>query len=337
MKFEMGPVRGPFSAVALGVVVASGFSICSAQADPAEVAREVVNGVIRDVVQSVRDRVQNITSARPGRPLPFSAERSNTSAIYDDAFGALGYARMPTKAVPAPQPVAPVWLYGVNLTGTGNQDRSSTDGITTTTNSFTLAGGGDVTKIGIFTASDAISFIVTGSGTWSHQSGVNSDTPGIAGTLVYINGGFSTDFTVGGLWTRSSVSSLGISTTATTDSVSYTDNLQYKFDLSNNWWVEPTIGFTYSTFTGGLGGVGGAIPGIGGIPGVGVIPVPGAVPSGGVSGHSWEVHGGARVGTDVLWNNVHVQPSLEGLAFSPFDSSPILPSTTILAVAGVPS
>lgn len=320
-RFAVGSARGALSAVALGVG-ACGLPICSAQADPAEVAREVVNGVVRDTVQSVRDRVQAITTTAPGRPLPFTAGQSNARTIYDDAFGALGYAGRP-RGAPALQPAIPAtpsWLYGFNFTGTGNRNLSSAAGVTTTTNSFTLAGGGDITKIGIFTSSDALSVIATGSGTWSHSSGITSDTPGIAGTLVYINGGFSTDFTVGGLWTHSSISLLGISTGSNTDSVSYTDNVQYKFELANKVWIEPTVGFTYSTFNSSVGGVGGSIPGVPGIPGIGVVG------SSGVSGHSWEVHGGARIGTEVLWNNgVRVQPSLEGLAFSPFDSSPSSP------------
>src|SRR5262245_27903263 len=168
-RFAVGPTRGALLlAVALGVIGACGFPVCSAHADPADVAREVVNGVVRDIVQSVRDRVQSIVEVPPGRPLPFTAGQSNATAIYDDAFGALGYAGRPRGATvfqPA-IPATPTWLYGYNFTGTGNQNQSSSAGVTTTTNSFTLAGGGDITKIGVFTSSDALTVIATGSGTW---------------------------------------------------------------------------------------------------------------------------------------------------------------------------
>ena len=326
-RFAVGPTRrARLLAVALGLIGACGLPVCSAQAQQqADVAREVVNGVVRDIVQSVRDRVQSIVTMPPGRPLPFTAGQSNATAIYDDAFGALGYAGRP-RGAPAFQPAIPAtpsWLYGYNLTGTGNQNRSSSAGVTTTTNSFTLAGGGDITKIGIFTSSDALTVIATGSGTWAHATGIDSTTSGIAGTLVYINGGFSTDFTVGGLWTNASVSSLGVSTGSNTTSVSYAPNVQYKFELANKVWIEPTVGFTYSTSTSDLTGLGASIPVVPGLPN---IPGIGAAGLSSVSGHAWEVHGGARIGTEVLWNNgVRVQPSLEGLAFSPFDSSPSSP------------
>jgi hypothetical protein len=89
------------------------------------------------------------------------------------------------------------------------------------------------------------------------------------------------DFTINAQWTRSA----GLTTTA----MSYTPNVQYRYDLANRWWFEPTAGFTYSQIS---------------------------VPGGGVNGSSLEVHGGARIGTETVWNGIRVQPQLEGIAFT---------------------
>jgi hypothetical protein len=72
--------------------------------------------------------------------------------------------------------------------------------------------------------------------------------------------------------------------------VSYAPNVQYKFDLPNAWFIEPTVGVTYTqTFTANFGTQ---------------------------TGDSTEVHGGARVGFETVWNTVRVQPQLSLAAFS---------------------
>src|SRR5262249_35724959 len=107
-----------------------------------------------------------------------------------------------------------------------------------------------------------------------------------AGTIAYINGGFSTDFTVSGSWNSAS----GSIAVGDTTGVSYAPNVQYKFELGNNWYIEPTVGVTYSqTFTSNFGNQ---------------------------TGDSTDVHGGARFGTETNWNGVRVQPSLKLEAFS---------------------
>ena len=73
-------------------------------------------------------------------------------------FGALGYAKSPVVAPPVS-----AWLYGVNLVGSG--DRADT--INVVTHVQTVTGAFDITKIGIFTATDALTFIGTGSHSWS--------------------------------------------------------------------------------------------------------------------------------------------------------------------------
>ena len=126
-----------------------------------------------------------------------------------DPFSALAYAKSPYTKAPAI--VAPVsaWLYGVNLVGSG--DRGDTLGVVT--HVATVTGAFDVTKIGVFTATDALTFIGTGSHSWSRAEAqlvpaipvliTDATIPSASGTLSYLNGGFSADFTALASWVRS--------------------------------------------------------------------------------------------------------------------------------------
>ncbi|PJG54550.1 hypothetical protein CVM73_15115 [Bradyrhizobium forestalis] len=61
-----------------------------------------------------------------------------------------------------------------------------------------VTGAFDVTRIGIFTGSDALTFMGTGGDAWSHQGGllnVDTSVPSTSATLAYLNGGFSLDLT----------------------------------------------------------------------------------------------------------------------------------------------
>lgn len=277
------------TAVALGTVCLSGVAATQAHAQASNTAREVVNSVIQDIIEQVRDRIRS--EIRPvGPPLRFSGEDAANAPIYNDAFGslALGYAGMPLKAPPPPP--APTYLYGFTTTGSYDHARATAGGLTTNTNQFTATAGPDVTKIGIFTRSDALTFIATGSDSWAKVvAGPSSTTPGIAGTISYLNGGFSTDFTANPQWTRT----MGMTTQAT----SFTDNVQYRWDLANAWWVEPTAGVTYSeTFAPAL-------------------PV----------ATSTEVHGGLHFGTETMWNGVKVQPYFSAVLYTIADEKLAVP------------
>jgi hypothetical protein len=282
------------TALAVGTICLSGLAATQAHAQASNTAREVVNSVIQDIIEQVRDRIRS--EIRPvGPALRFSGEDAANAPIYDDAFKslALGYASMPLKAPPPPP--APIYLYGFTTTGSYDHSHATTAGLSTDTNVFTTTAGPDVTKIGIFDRSDALTVIVTGSDSWSQiVGGASSTTPGIAGTISYLNGGFSTDFTTNGQWTRT----MGMTTQAT----SYTDNVQYRWDLANAWWVEPTVGVTYTeTF----------------------------VPAASVS-TTTEVHGGLRFGTETMWNGVKVQPYFQGQVYT------IASETGVVAVGALP-
>jgi hypothetical protein len=254
-----------------------------AKADP--ITDRIIQNVIQNILQDIRDQIQSRRLIPPpSQMLRFSGEDANTASSSDGPFAALGYAKAPYTKAP-PMPPAPTYLYGVNLTGSGDSSRAA--GITTT--SFGATGAVDITRIGIFRADDAVSVIFTGSGIWSNSPGINSNTGVGAGTIAYVSGGFSTDFTIDGTWTSTSLAAAGIVSPDSTG-LSYAPNVQYKFELGNGFYIEPTIGVTYTqVFSANFGTQ---------------------------TGDSTEVHGGARFGTETIWNSIRVQPSLTLAAFS---------------------
>jgi hypothetical protein len=267
-------------------------ALMSSQAKASSITDQIIQNVIQNILQDVRDQIQRRTMrpplAPPNRALRFSGDDANSASSADDPFKALGYAKMPTKASPLQTAVAaPYFIVGFNVTGSGDSSRSTAGGVTINTSSFAATGAVDVTKIGIFTPSDALSVVFTGSGIWSRSTGVDSTTSVGAGTIAYVNGGFSTDFTVVGNWTRTSITG---GTAPDSSGVSYSPNVQYKFDLANGWFIEPTIGVSFTeTFADNFGTK---------------------------TGDSTELHGGARIGTEIMWNGIRVQPSVSGAVFT---------------------
>ena len=220
-----------------------------------------------------------------------------TSNNPGNPFAALAYAKAPMMA---PAPVS-VWLYGANLIGSG--DKALTYG--TETHITTVTGAFDVTKIGIFTATDALTFIGTGSNSWSSATAtipligqsLYSTIPSTSGTLSYLNGGFSADFTALASWTSVTPPSPLI-LIPNSSSISYTGNAQYRFDFPYSMWFEPTSGVTYTeAYTANFGTK---------------------------LADTTEVHGGARIGTEMKWMCFTVQPTLSGAVFKTVDSNTLM-------------
>jgi len=272
--------------VAMLVSAASLLVMNAVPAKADDIANRIIQNVIQNILQDVRDQIQSrrlAPSPYPGR-LQFTGEDANASASSGDPFAALAYAKAPYAPPPAP---APTYLYGINVVGSG--DWSHTAGITTS--SAGLTGAFDVTKIGVFSQYDAVTVVFTGSGIWSDAPGVATNTGVGAGTVAYVNGNFSGDFTIDGTWTRARLTSVGVVTsTLDTSGISYAPNVHYKIDFGNNWFIEPTVGVTYTQVF--------------------------AASFGTQTGDSTQVSGGARFGGDTAWYGVKVQPSLTLEAFS---------------------
>ena len=284
------------------VVVAGAFLLmaqpAAAQSNGSTLQQNAINRVVQTIIQSVRDQVRARRLVAPSGRLGFNGDESNLDsrdlfAAEDipDTFRALAYAKAPATA-PAP---GSMWLYGANVVGA--DDESKTAGIGTSV--ATSTGAFDVTKIGIFTDSDALTFIATGSHAWSHQHGlvtVDNSTPSISGTLSYSNGGFSADFTDFASWTRSTLQTAP-PMVVNGSLLGYTVNAQYRFDLPLSVFIEPTIGVTYTEgYTANFGTK---------------------------LSDATELHGGARFGTEMRWMGYTVQPTLSALVSQTVDSSAV--------------
>ncbi|MCK1287276.1 autotransporter domain-containing protein [Bradyrhizobium sp. 44] len=285
----------------------------TAQSGGISIYQEINDNVVQNILQNVRDHLRRQGAVPPssGR-LRFGADGSKFDSRdpfavrgVDDPFQALAYAKA-TRAAPA---VATGWLYSGNLIG--GIDRSMTAGIVTDTSSVT--GAFDVTKIGIFTGDDALTFIGTGGSSWSHQGGlltVDTSAPSTSITVSYLRGGLSADLTSFLGWTRSTLSAPGfVPAVIEGNTLGFTGNVQYRFDFPFSVFIEPGIGMTYSE---------------------------GYSENFGIKiSDTTEVHAGARFGTQMKWMDYIVQPSLSVFAYQITDSSalgavgPIIPSSAI--------
>jgi len=305
----LATVTGFFLILTRPVAAQSGGS--TLQSGGSALQQNIINGVVQNIIQSVRDQIHGRRLVSPPGRLGFNADESDFDnldpfAVHgsSDPSRALGYAKAPVMAPDS----GSAWLYGANVVGDG--DKSVTSG--TSTYVSTATGAFDVTKIGIFTASDSLTFIATGSGSWAHQGGfvsVDSSTPATSGTLSYSNGGFSTDFTGFASWTRSTVSIVAFPAAIEGSLLGYTGNAQYRFDLPYSVFIEPTLGVTYTEgYTANFGAK---------------------------ISDTTEVHGGARFGTEVKWIGYTVQPTLSASVYQTVDSSavgvagPIVPPSVI--------
>lgn len=282
----------------------------AAQSNGSTRQQDAINRVVQTIIQSVRDQVHARRLVAPSGRLGFNGDDSNfdsrdpfAAEDIPDTFRALAYAKAPATA-PAQ---GSMWFYGATVVGAG--DKSKTAGIGTSI--ATSTGAFDVTKIGIFTDSDALTFIATGSHAWSRQREpvpVDNSTPSLSGTLSYSNGGFSADFTNFASWTRSTLQTVPVMVVEGS-LLGYTVNAQYRFDFPFSVFIEPTIGMTYTEgYTANFGTK---------------------------LSDATEVHGGVRFGMEMKWMSYTVQPTLSVLVSQTVESSavgtvgPIIPVSVI--------
>jgi len=255
---------------------------------------------VQTELRTIRDRIQSRVPAVTGRPFGFAEE---TESPVSPAFAALGYAKAPVyKAPPAPEPGVTYAVWGQ---GFGDYETRSIqfNGIDFGRTASTFGGiaGVDAT-IPHFFYGDAFVIGLLGGETESHISFADGSTlqvtgPSVGLYTVYVNGRFSTD-------SVSKIDFFDLNTTAVggvgtpLGMTNYTSayNVNYKVQMANNWWVEPTVGATYVTNI--WDGASKAM--------------------GFTDGQDWRGQVGARVGTSYDWNGVKVQPTLTGLVYDDF-------------------
>jgi hypothetical protein len=198
-----------------------------------------------------------------------------------------------------------------------------------------FVGGIDGTKRGLLSGQDGVIFGLLGGYTWTNVSlttNILSLTPGktasgssltsahingpsLGGYLSYFNGSFANDFLIKNdflSFNETQSQQLGFgscscfgpdfpfvtpqsgSGSTNLNQLTVSDDVSYKFPWSGWMWIAPTAGLRYinSTYSSSAAALGLA------------------------DGYIFRIQGGAKVGTDWLFNNVHVTPVLTGLVFN---------------------
>jgi hypothetical protein len=134
--------------------------------------------------------------------------------------------------------------------------------------------------------------------------------PSVGGYYTYFNGAFSNDTTLkadflsinesftesmpfnnGGFAVNPLISGTG---SANVTNFVAAQNFQYRFPLSAEVWLEPTVGYRYTNSSYDSGGAALGLQ----------------------DGYDWRVQGGGRLGIESFWNSVHVTTTITGLAYS---------------------
>jgi len=297
-----------FSAPPFTAKCASLARSCKLELDRASVQEQVSTQTLQDVTDSVRDRVRSsiadsihssirtITPITPITPPPIDPgdsfiQPSSLKPGGDPSTPGRGRNSSPDPSqLSGPSlgdygPAAKQWFYGANLFNSADRGIA----LDTRVSVATVAGAADVTRVGVFSATDALTFIATGLNSWvsTKTTGLpdtNTATPSASATIAYLNGSFSTDLSVLASWIPASPDS-----DQGTRALAYTANFQYHYQAPYSVWFEPTAGVTYGEqFNGNFADR---------------------------TATSTEIHGGLRFGGETRWMGYIVQPTLSAVAF----------------------
>jgi hypothetical protein len=226
---------------------------------------------VKTILQQRQDRLQS--TPVPGAPgsgvLGYASSPSATGA------DALGRANTSTKdnplasygATEAAAPSSPVWGTWVQGLGDSEHDAalSATDTARSST-TYTAQAGFDRTQQAVLSSDDALVLGVVSSWTSTRTGFEGSATklrlqgPGVGLYSEYVRGGFSTDLTtkVDFLDLTEDFAGQAPDEPAKIVNAGVSGNLQYKITGKNNFFLEPTAGFslTHTGFTSGAEALG---------------------------------------------------------------------------------
>ena len=246
-------------------------------------------------LRSIQDRLQ----AAQSLGMPVLAYADMQSRV--EAAGPESWYATDLRAVPPPEPVSAL-RFATWAQGFGDYERRNivvgTFDFGRTTRTGGGLGGVDVTKIGVFSASDAAVVGILGGYSSGYTRNNDRSTGRVEGGSVgwysvYVNGGFSIN----------SVSKVDFFDSTSTSAVNFTrfrlDNfntstsINYKFTLGT-WWLEPTAGVsgTWASYDNA------------------------AFALGMRNGQQVRVQGGLRIGTSTDWNGIRIEPTLLGQLYS---------------------
>jgi hypothetical protein len=292
---------------------------------------QVTLGAVNTVITNIRDSIE-LRRPRGGNSFAWDPYADNSLvdskndpfakfATYGESLpGALGYAKSPiyTKAVPTPAPsgvLLAVWGQGFADQENRTQTFLGTDVGRMTTTYGGLAGfdaqfsnwlgfGGTyvIGVLGGYTQSN----VRNADGSTSRVQG-----PGTGIYSVWTKGGWSIDsvfkvdfFGLDRWQTGLAALTLGLT------NYTYAGDINYRFYLPQNWWIEPTAGISYTSTR---------------------WDTPSSI-LGFQNGEALRVQGGTRIGTSTTWGNTTVEGSLSGLVYSDV----VINGGTLAVVLGTP-
>ncbi len=258
-------------------------------------------GGIQQQLFDARDEIRRTGSTSSTPAIGFAEETDALS--YNKSSDKSNPLAMAVKAPAAP----PEWAIkpGLWTQFFGNWDTRSGStggaGFNQFTNTYGWQSGLDGLVRNVFRSGDALLAGVVAS--WT-DSLVTFDSfltrarvygPGVGLYGTYLSGGFSTDMTVKGDFfdLNETDTSVGLADRVGLSNLTVSQNVQYKWDLQHNSFVEPTAGYTYNRVS--FGGDA-AVLGL-------------------TSGDVVRLQGGARVGTTFDWLGVQFEPYVLGLVY----------------------
>jgi hypothetical protein len=256
--------------------------------------------VVQGQITSIRDALQRRQSSVPGGALAF-ADPSDQQQAYGSAAGRI---RMPlyAKAPPA-GPTAND--YGLAVWGQGFGDYEQRTGtfngmdIGRVTRTWGFIGGIDKTFTTLTSKDDALVIGVLSGDTSSGVDSALGSTAKISGPSVgaygvYVNGGFSTDLTFkADFYGVDQSQGAGGTTSFGVNNYTEAFNVNNKYTLNPEWWVEPTVGFLHTN----------------------TVWNDMAHNLGMTDGETWRVQGGTRLGWGGVWNAIRVDGTLTALVY----------------------
>jgi hypothetical protein len=272
---------------------------------------------IQSQFTSIRDAIQRGLSRSTGAPpLGYADQDSDQALGYADPKSPRAANPLYMKAPPAPPP-APNYGLAVWAQGYGDFEQrwGSVGGLDFGRIARTggVVGGIDKTFTNVFATFDALVIGVLGGDV---TSGINNNDgsssrlngPSVGAYVIWVNGGFSIDSTFKADLLDLDQTTAGIVTPLGLTNYVSALNLYQKYDFKT-WWIEPTVGVSDTRTTWNSAGQALGIS----------------------DGNSFRVQGGARIGTQFLWDKVPVDATLTGLLY---DDVSITGGTVATVVGG---
>ena len=236
-------------------------------ADPSSITSNAVQTQVQSAVEDARERAFDIRLSAgtgaptvTGGPIGYAADsvapfggNSPFGDLDPAQFNALGYADLPTKKAPTPTPPPTVTFTSW---GTGTFDYENISGtfqgnnIASTSRAWGGLAGADWTVplangayfLGGLLGGDTFISIST-------PNGVSTlvRAPTVGGYAAYLVGNVSLDALYTSTWIGAD-STVPMSNSIRQNSLSenVAANLQYRFNFENKWWVEPTVGSSWT-------------------------------------------------------------------------------------------